>query len=111
MWSSPNGDSGPADSLVSSVSGGPPSSDCPQVGSTRCVFFALRLAMSSPDLLGTSPTSSPDAPPVSRLLPGDPRAAQRAQPVRGQHPLAAPDRGHPHHAAVESLHHAGAPDG
>ena len=35
-------------SLVSSVSGGPPSSDCPQVGSTRCGFFALRLAMSPP---------------------------------------------------------------
>src|SRR3954454_21468678 len=112
MWSSPNGDSGPADSLVSSVSGGPPSSDCPQVGSTRCTFFALRLAMSSPGLSGTSPTSSPAASPVSRLPPaGDPRAAERAQPVRGQHPLAAPDRGQLHHAAVESLHPAGAPDG
>src|SRR4051794_17267297 len=35
LWSSPNGDSGPADELVNSVSGGPPVSDCPQVGSTR----------------------------------------------------------------------------
>src|SRR4051795_4433180 len=52
LWSSPNGESGPADSLVSSVSGGPPPSDSPHVGSTRCTFFALRLAITAPDLGG-----------------------------------------------------------
>src|SRR3954449_7784456 len=48
LWSSPNGESGPAASLVSSVRGGPPSTDWPQVGSTRWVFLDLRLAIVPP---------------------------------------------------------------
>src|ERR687886_3045379 len=44
-WSSPKGDSGPADSARKSVTGAPPSSFCPQVGSTRCSCLGFRLAM------------------------------------------------------------------
>src|SRR3954470_23404613 len=48
LWSSPNGESGPAASLVSSVSGGPPSTDWPHGGSTRWAFLDLRLTIVPP---------------------------------------------------------------
>ena len=124
-WSSPNGEIGPAEALVSSVSGGPPSSDWPQVGSTRCAFFALRLAMSPPcpgaplgarrhHLRATPPVARTHCPPPGPVASGAaahrPGSDDRAQAVRRQHPLPAAHRGGPHRGAVEALHGAGAPD-
>src|SRR3712207_1208 len=60
-WSSPKGDRGPADSARNSVTGAPPSSDTPQVGSIRWSCLGFRLAMSPCPPLCSSARAPPGA--------------------------------------------------